>query len=139
MIEKTFVDSNILLYAHDSQAGPKQSIAAARLTELWHNRAGRLSAQVLQEFYVNVTRKIPRPLPPSLAREIIRNYTPWLETPTTAATIVRASELSELSQLSFSDSLILASAEQDAAAILLTEDLNHGQSIAGITIVNPFR
>jgi predicted nucleic acid-binding protein len=138
MTGKTFVDSNILIYAHDGDAGSRQQRAAERLTELWNSRAGRLSMQVLQEFYVNVTQKIKVPLSRSAAREVVRNYTPWVESPITPATVVRASEIGEIWHISFWDGMILAAAEQDHASQLLSEDLTHGQVIAGVKIVNPF-
>jgi predicted nucleic acid-binding protein len=138
MIDKTFVDSNILIYAHDFDTGPKQQRAAERMTELWDARAGRLSTQVLQEFYVNVTQKIKVPISRSAAREVVRSYTPWVESWITPATVVRASEIGEIWHLSFWDGMILAAAEQVQAAQLLSEDLNHDQVIAGVRIVNPF-
>ncbi len=138
MIDKTFVDSNILIYAHDLDTGSKQRRAAERLTELWDARAGRLSTQVLQEFYVNVTQKIKVPLSRIAAREVIRNYTPWVESRITPATVIRASEIGEVWQLSFWDGMILAAAEEIQAVQLLSEDLGHGQVIAGVRIVNPF-
>jgi len=139
MTAKVFVDSNVLIYAHDGDAGLKQKRAAERLDGLWDNGCGRLSTQVLQEFYTNVTRKIKRPLARSVAREVIRNYGIWVESAITPSTVVRASEISETWTISFWDSMILAAAEQDGADELLTEDLNHGQVIAGIRVVNPFR
>lgn len=138
MTAPVFVDSNILVYAHDRDASAKQERAAACLRELWQTRRGRLSTQVLQEFYVNVTQKIPAPLGPSAAREVIRNYASWVQASISAATVVRASEISEAWRLSFWDGMIVAAAEQDGAAALLTEDLRDGQVIAGIKIVNPF-
>lgn len=99
---------------------------------------GRLSAQVLQEFYVNATRKIRQPLARAAARDIVRDYALWIERPTTAATIARASEIEELAQLSFWDALIVASAEDQQAAELVSEDLQHGQRIAAVRIRNPF-
>lgn len=138
MTARTFVDTNILLYAHDRDAGEKARIATCEIERLWESGLGILSAQVLQEFYVNVTRKVSVPLPVSAAREIIRTYRVWVKQDTTAETILRATEISELAQLSFWDSLILAAAEQSGAGILLSEDLNHGQVIAGVRIVNPF-
>lgn len=71
------------------------------------------------------------------AREVVRTYTPWVHSPTTPETILRASEIAELSQLSFWDALIVASAEQVGASHLYTADLNPGQSIVGVKIVNP--
>ena len=135
---KVFVDSNVLIYAHDKDAGAKQDRASRRLGELWESMAGRMSTQVLQEFYVNVTQKIKKPLSQDDAREIVRNYGLWVYTPVTPSMVVRASEISEIWQLSFWDSMIIAAAEQDGAAELLSEDLNHGQVIAGVRVVNPF-
>jgi predicted nucleic acid-binding protein len=137
MTETSFVDSNTLLYAHDLDAGAKQTRAAACLRELWDSGGGRMSTQVLQEFCVNVTRKIHRPLSCAAAREIVRNYACWVHSPITTATVVRASEIGETWKLSFWDSMIVAAAEQIAATELLTEDLNHGQIVAGIRIHNP--
>jgi predicted nucleic acid-binding protein len=138
MTETSFVDSNIPIYAHDLDAGAKRTRAAACLRELWDSGSGRMSTQVLQEFCVNVTRKIPRPLSGAAAREIVRNYACWVHAPVTPATVVRASEICETWKLSFWDSMIVAAAEQIAATELLTEDLNHGQIVAGIRIRNPF-
>ncbi|HJZ96711.1 MAG TPA: PIN domain-containing protein [Candidatus Solibacter sp.] len=139
MTVRTFVDSNILIYAHDLDAGPKHAAAAERIAALWSTSQGTLSTQVLQEFYVNVTQKIKRPLSRAAAREVVRDYTPWIHSLITGDTIIRASEISEVWRLSFWDSMILTGAEQSNARILLTEDLNHGQFVAGIEIENPFR
>lgn len=87
MIAKTFVDSNILIYARDADAGSKLQRAAEQLTVLWKSGKGPLSIQVLKEFYVNVTLKIGSPLPASAAREVVRDYAAWVESPITAATI----------------------------------------------------
>jgi predicted nucleic acid-binding protein len=138
MIDKLFVDSNILIYAHDADAGAKRQRAADCLRELWGSRRGRLSTQVLQEFYVNVTGKIKTPIAKPLARETVRNYAPWVQSLITPGTVVRASEIAEIWRVSLWDSMILAAAEQSQAAQLLTEDLKHGEVIAGIRIVNPF-
>ena len=138
MTGKVFVDSNVLIYAHDKDAGSKQARAAQRLGELWETGLGRLSTQVLQEFYVNVTAKIGKPLSRSAAREVVQSYGRWVENFITPVTVVRASEISEIWQLSFWDGMILATAEQDGAAELLSEDLSHGQIIAGVRISNPF-
>ena len=88
MTVKAFVDSNILIYAHNADAGEKHRVAAALLRELWETRDGCLSTQILQEVYVNVTRKIKRPLRRAAAREIVRNYAPWVKEPIAAATVV---------------------------------------------------
>ena len=138
MIARTFVDSNILIYAHDLDGGDRQRRAADCLAALWGAGAGVLSTQVLQEFYVNATQKIKTPLLRTVAREVVRDYAPWVQSWITPQTIVRASEIGEIWRLSFWDSMILAAAEQSQAVELLTEDLSHGQVIAGIRMVNPF-
>jgi predicted nucleic acid-binding protein len=138
MTGKVFVDSNVLVYAHDRDAGAKQQRAAERLKELWQSGLGRLSTQVLQEFYVTASQKIRRPVARSVVREVIRNYGLWVESLITPDTLVRASEISEAWRLAFWDAMIVASAEQIGADELLTEDLNHGQIIAGVCVVNPF-
>ena len=132
-----FVDTNILIYAHDLDAGVKRERAMAQLRELWDSGAGRLSIQVLQEFYVNATQKLTTPVARSTAREVIKTYGVWIHHPTTVETITRATELAELARISFWDALIVASAEEVDAEEVLSEDLNDGQAIAGIKIVNP--
>lgn len=77
MIEKAFVDTNILVYAHDLDASAKHKTAQTLLAGLWENETGRISIQVLHEFYVTVTRKIPNPLSSAIARGIIENYLTW--------------------------------------------------------------
>ena len=138
MTGRTFVDTNVLIYAHDVDAGAKRQTAQAILRELWSERTGTLSIQVLQEFYVTVTQKLVKPLPRSEARQIVRDYAEWVASPTTAQTVIRASEIAEVWKLSFWDSLILAAAEEQDCSTVLTEDLNPGQTVAGIQIVNPF-
>lgn len=81
--DKAFVDSNVLIYAHDVEAGRKREVARVLLRDLWLARAGVLSAQVLHEFYVNVTRKIRTPLPKSEARRVVRTYIAWCLQPET--------------------------------------------------------
>jgi len=134
-----FVDSNILIYAHDVDAGVKRERAAAKLRELWDSGTGRLSVQVLQEFYVNATLKLATPVARSTAREVIKAYGVWIHHATTADTVARAAEICELARISFWDALIVASAEEVDADELLSEDLNDGQAIAGINVVNPLK
>jgi predicted nucleic acid-binding protein len=138
MSGKVFVDTNILIYAHDLDAGQRNTLSASILRDLWENRIGIISTQVLQEFYVNVTRKIENPLPKSKARGIIESYLAWPVELNDAKTILAASEIEERHMLSFWDSLIVASARNAKAEKILTEDLNHGQQIEGILIENPF-
>lgn len=139
MTGKVFVDSNVLIYAHNFDAGPKHHLAAQCLNNLWQSRLGRLSTQVMQEFYVNVTRKIPKPLSAGLAREILRQYNSWVESLISTQTVLRAAEIADSSGLSFWDAMIVAAAEEVGAQELLTEDLSHGQVIVGVRITSPFR
>lgn len=137
MSAKTFVDTNILIYAHDVDAGAKHATAKDILRDLWAERTGVLSVQVLQEFYVNVTRKIAAPLSKHSARTVVSNYAPWCGE-TTSAEISAAFRIEDASQISFWDALIVASAINAGAEIILSEDLNRGQRIAGVLIENPF-
>ena len=137
MSDKTFIDTNVLIYAHDIDADAKHKIAKGVLQELWTERTGVLSAQVLQEFYVNVTRKIPSPLSKDLARLVVSSYAIWcLET--TPTEILAAFRIEDESRIGFWDALIVSSAAKSGANRILSEDLNAGQRIAGILVVNPF-
>jgi predicted nucleic acid-binding protein len=134
---KTFVDTNVLIYAHDIDAGPKHEIAKSVIRELWGERAGLLSTQVLQEFYVNVTRKIASPLSKVSARAVIHSYGSWcIETALVDVTI--AFQVEDESQIGFWDALVIASAARAGAARLVSEDLNAGQTVLGVRIENPF-
>ena len=138
MSGETFVDTNILIYAYDSDAGSRHSKALSTVQDLWESKKGILSTQVFQEFYVNVTKKIPTPLSPTIARGIIENYFAWQVQLIHPATILLASEFQERHRLSYWDAMIVAAAYEGNANVILTEDLNHGQDIEGIQIVNPF-
>jgi predicted nucleic acid-binding protein len=135
---KIFVDTNILIYAHDLDAGVKHETAAALLRQLWEEETGILSTQVIQEFYVNITRKIPRPLSPAQARELIDNYFAWPVVVNGTQTIRRASEIEERYRLSFWDALIISAAVQANADRVVSEDFSTGAMIEGLLIVNPF-
>jgi predicted nucleic acid-binding protein len=137
MSGKTFVDTNILLYAHDLDAQEKHAVAKAVLYELWANRTGVLSMQVLQEFYVNVTRKLSRPLMKKAARAVVDRYALWC-IDTTPAEIAIAFRIEDEARIGFWDALICAAALKTGAEQILSEDLNAGQKIAGVRIVNPF-
>jgi predicted nucleic acid-binding protein len=137
MSDRTFVDTNVLIYGHDVDAKSKHEVAKRILRELWSERSGVLSTQVLQEFYVNVTRKIPRPLPKESARLVVGSYSIWCGE-TTPAEISTAFRLEDEYRIGFRDALIVASALKSGAHRILSEDLNAGQRIAGIRIENPF-
>jgi predicted nucleic acid-binding protein len=138
MPDRVFVDTNILIYAHDLDAGTKHEISRRIVVELWEKRSGALSTQVLQEFYINITKKIAAPLAPATARNIISTYFSWRVEEIHPDSILQASEISEKHNLSFWDALIVVAARAANAAAILTEDLNAGQVIEGIVVNNPF-
>ena len=133
-----FVDTNILLYAHDRDAGPKRAVAARLLATLWEEHRGIVSPQVLQEFLVNALCKLKNPLNLAQARDIVRSYGLWVTHDASVAHILRALELMELTGYSFWDSQIIASAEAAGAETLYSEDMQDGRAIAGLIIRNPF-
>lgn len=143
MSDKTFVDTNVLIYAHDVDAKAKHEVAKSVLRELWSQRIGVLSMQVLQEFYVNVTRKIATPLPKDVARLVVNSYSIWC-VETTPVEIAAAFRIEDESRIGFWDALIVASAAKSASSRILSEDLNaqhlnDQQMIAGIRVENPFQ
>jgi predicted nucleic acid-binding protein len=137
MSGKTFIDTNVLIYAHDTDAGTKHQIAKTVLCDLWSERTGLLSVQVLEEFYVNVTRKISSPLSKDLVHLVVSSYAIWC-TETTSTEIASAFRIEDESGIGFWDALLVASASKSGATRILSEDLNAGQRIAGILIENPF-
>ncbi|MFN7974843.1 MAG: PIN domain-containing protein [Acidobacteriota bacterium] len=138
MTAPVFVDTNVLVYARDAAAGEKQEKAAAWMRHLWTTRAGRISVQVLQEFYVTVTRKLHHPVPSKVAREDIRDLMAWHPVPMNGALLERAFPLEDRHRLSFWDSLVVAAAAAAGCSVLLSEDLQHGQDLDGVRVQNPF-
>jgi predicted nucleic acid-binding protein len=134
----TFVDTNVLVYAHDRSETRKQPIAQALLEVLWRTRSGVLSTQVLQEFYVVTTRKFDPPMRRGAAREIVALYGEWPIVQVDVALILAASKLEERHAFSFWDALVVEAARRCGATRLLTEDLQAGRRIDGISIENPF-
>lgn len=137
MSGKTFVDTNVLIYAHDTDAPAKRQIANRLLDELWEERTGVLSVQVLQEFYINVTRKIARPLAKVAARQVVNAYATWA-VGVTPAEVANAFRIEDEARIGFWDALIVACALKSGASKIVSEDLNAGQRISGIRIENPF-
>lgn len=133
-----FVDTNVLVYAHDRSAGAKQFAARALLARLWRERVGALSVQVLQEFAVNVTAKIARPLPAAEAAAVITALAEWRVFSPQAADVVAALDLRTRAQVSFWDALVIHSANQLGCRVLWTEDLNPGQRFGEVEVRNPF-
>jgi len=137
MSDKTFVDTNVLIYAHDVDARAKHAVAKDILRDLWSERCGVVSMQVLQEFYVNVTRKIASPIPKDAARLVVNTYSIWC-VETTPAEISAAFRIEDESRIGFWDALIVASALKSGATRILSEDMNAQQKISGVRIENPF-
>jgi predicted nucleic acid-binding protein len=134
----TFVDTNVLAYAHDGSETEKQPVAAALLEGLWRDRAGVLSTQVLQELYVVTTRKFDPPMSRGAARQLVVLYATWPVVQVDVPLIVAASELEERQTLSFWDALVVEAARRAGATRLVTEDLQAGRNIGGVAVEDPF-
>jgi predicted nucleic acid-binding protein len=135
---RAFVDSNILVYAYDQNGGVKSVRAQELLTELWQEKRGVLSTQVLEEFCVNVRRKFQKPLTVEEIRGSILVYRKWHMVVNSADSILRALDLEQRYQLSFWDALIVQAAESAGCEVLYSEDFSHGQEYEGVLAVNPF-
>lgn len=135
----TFIDTNILVYAYDVDAGIKHTKAQGVLLDSWENGLGCLSIQVLQEFYVTVTRKLAIKISSQEARSIIETYRAWPVFLPTVDDVLAASEVEENYKLSFWDSLIVVAAQKLGATNLASEDLQDGQQIGSLKIINPFK
>ena len=132
-----FIDTNILLYAHDNNAGHKQIIASKKLEKLWNNPyPPAISVQVLQEFYVNLNK---RKVANQLAWEIIQNYLCWEVIENTVSILTEAVSIQKRYQLSFWDASIIAAAKHAKAQELWSEDLSNGQVYDGMLVVNPLK
>jgi predicted nucleic acid-binding protein len=136
MTAPVFVDSNVFLYAMDESDPKKQEAARNWRAELWKNRLGRISFQVLSEFYVNAVRK--RPGARDEARAEVRDLLAWNPLTTDAALVEQGWKIQDRYQLSYWDALIVAAAKTSACGYLLTEDLQAGQKLDGIEVLNPF-
>jgi predicted nucleic acid-binding protein len=133
----SFVDTNVLVYAFDETAVEKHDRARLIVRELWESRTGCLSVQVLQEFLVTVTRKIPKPLDTGMAREIITDLSLWRVHAPGTADVLAAIDCHYDQQLSFWDALIVCSAASLGCGVLYSEDLNPGQRYQGVLVQNP--
>jgi predicted nucleic acid-binding protein len=132
-----FIDSNVLLYAVDEADPKKQEAARNWRAELWKTRRGRVSFQVLSEFYVNAVRK--QPAAREEARAEVLDLVAWNPVVTDAALLERGWKLQDRYRLSYWDALIVAAAQTASCRYLLTEDLQSGQRLDGIEVVNPFQ
>jgi predicted nucleic acid-binding protein len=136
MTAPVFVDSNIFLYAVDDADPVKQQTARRWRAALWKSRLGRVSFQVLSEFYVNAVRL--KPTARDEARAEVRDLLAWNPVAVDAAVLERGWKLQDRYQLSYWDSLIVAAARTASCAYLLTEDFQDGQKLEGIEVLNPF-
>ncbi|MBV8629282.1 MAG: PIN domain-containing protein [Silvibacterium sp.] len=136
MTAPVFVDTNVLIYSLDKTQPRKQPLAERWRAELWRSRRGRISYQVLQEFYANVATKWPAIK--DQARAEIRDLLAWRPVPIDGPVIEQAWKLQDRYHLSFWDSLIIAAAKAASCRYLLTEDLQAGQDLSGVLVVNPF-
>lgn len=134
----TFVDTNVLLYARDASEPDKQPLAQRWLDTLWEQRTGRLSVQVLNEYYVAATRKLRPGLERGVARADVQDLMAWRPVRLGPSIIEDAWWLEERFSLSYWDALIVAAAREAGCRHLLTEDLQHGQDLDGVTVIDPF-
>ena len=139
MSDRFFVDTNILMYAHDKAAGAKHERAKALVEELWRNRTGVVSTQVLQELSVNLRKKAGRPLDARATREIITDYLTWHVVVNGGESILEALDLEARFQISFRDALVVQAAHTSGAEVLYSEDLCDGQTYGAVRVINPLR
>ena len=138
-VRREFVDTNVLVYAFDASAGAKHTIAQTLLERLWDSGGGCVSIQVLQEFFVAVTRKVAHPLPADEAAERIREFAKWNVFTPTPADLLAAIALHQQARLSFWDALVVTAAAELGCEALWSEDLSDGQLLRGARIRNPFK
>jgi predicted nucleic acid-binding protein len=136
---EVFVDTNVLLYAVDDTDLGKQQLARQWLTACWRRRCGRLSTQVLNEFYANARKRFSSAISAGDARAEVRRYQVWKPWIIDQATIDTAWAAESRYQLNYWDALMVAAAQHMGCTVLLTEDLQHDQRIDALRIVNPFR
>jgi predicted nucleic acid-binding protein len=139
MTARVFVDTNVLVYQLDQREPDKQAQARGWLDHLWDTQTGRTSFQVLQEFYVTVTRKLEPGLDPEAARKIVRALWAWRPVSVDERIFMAAWSIQDRFRLSWWDALIVSAARSAECPYLLTEDLQHGQDLDGVRVVSPFR
>ena len=136
--EKVFLDTNIIIYAYDTSAEEKHGIANKIMVDLWNSGSGIISTQVLQECFVAMTQKIPKPLDVKTARDIVNDLLTWDVVINDGESILDAIDIHLKFKHSFWDSMIIQAAIRGGATLLLSEDLSDGQIINGVKIKNPF-
>lgn len=136
--DRIFVDTSVLVHAHDLDSGLKRAIAEQVLKQLWQDETGVLSTQVLQEFYTALTGGIASPVPRRAARDLIHAYGVWPVVTLDAADVLAASDFEERYRLSFRDALVVVAARKSGATLLLSESLRPYRPITGLELRNPF-
>jgi predicted nucleic acid-binding protein len=139
MSDRYFVDTNILMYAHDSAGGEKHDRAKALVRELWENRSGVVSTQVLQELAVNLRKKAKKPLDGRATRDVVSDYLTWQVVVNGGDSILEALDIEARYRVSFWDALIIQAAQAAGATVLYSEDLSSKQSYGHIQVVNPLQ
>lgn len=137
MSDRYFVDTNVLVYAHDRSAGVKHKRARALVEDLWRSGRGVLSTQVLQELCVSVRRKAAHPLSADETRRLLQDYLSWEIVVNTAESVIQALDVEVRYKMSFWDALIVQAAEDCGAEVLYSEDLADGQTYGAVRVVNP--
>jgi len=135
---RQFVDTNVLVYAHDRSAGTKHVRARELLRDLWASSEGCLSIQVLQEFYVTITRKVFRPLTTEVAAQLVADLAAWDVHRPGVEDLLDAIRLQGRHQTSFWDAMILVSAAHLGCSTVWSEDLSSGQAYGTVVVRNPF-
>ncbi|MGH9163620.1 MAG: PIN domain-containing protein [Vicinamibacteraceae bacterium] len=139
MSDKYFVDTNILMYAHDTAAGEKYERAKALVEELWESRGGIVSTQVLQELAVNLRRKAGKPLDAKATRDVVSDYLTWQVVVNGGESILEALDFEARYRVSFWDALVIQAAHAGGAEILYSEDLSDGQRYGMVRVKNPLK
>lgn len=138
MIAPVFVDANVLLYARDANEVVKQPRAADWMAWLWREQSGRTSMQVLSEYYVTVTRKVRPAVSTEVAWNDVKSYLAWRPQAIDEALLQRAREIEQRYRLSWWDGMVVAAAQLQDCALLLTEDLQDGADFGAVTVRSPF-
>jgi predicted nucleic acid-binding protein len=139
MTDRFFVDTNLLVYSRDTSEHEKQQKAMKWMTRLWHDKSGRVSYQVLQEFYITVTHKLDPGLPIHIARMDVRSLMSWQPVSSSDSVLERAWAIQDRYGLSWWDALIVSAAQIAECKYLLTEDLQENQHLGAIKVLNPFQ
>jgi len=132
------VDTNVLLYTVDDRDPAKRDAAQAWVKACWMRRSGRISVQVLNEFYANARRKFTAAISAGDARALVRRYQAWRPWQVDAQTVETAWAIESRYGIHYGDALVVACAQHMGCRYVLTENLQHGQQIDSVQVINPF-